>query len=305
MSVYVVASGGGGQGIGIQLGMLEQIVKFLDERDLSIDEWHGTSAGAVVGIEYGLTQDPIQMQYDFLKLKDTDLLGHFYSIKGALRAFAVFAGAGFKSLVGANPMNSAIDSFLDSRPYLKYFQKRYGDKTFHDLLMYCVTYGYNITLSELVEFTSNDSLARGAYVSSAQPPFIAPAVVNSERLISSYFIDGGLMAVLPIEKVASYAKAGDEIWVMLTSTALRPNPLDHGLLNHLAAALDSCVAENLRSALELVTLLSERDITVHFIDGTGYPRNLNGFTDFFKHRKELIEYGRTLARSYITKFETI
>lgn len=290
--ITIAGSGGGGRGVGLQLGAIQVLHKYLSDSGDRIVSWKGTSAGAVVGGVYcqNPSDDGINAAINrYLNDGPEKIFGKNYKTKLFWNSFWLFQKTALKILFGSNsPFDSNIDAFIDRDPYMNYLGSIFGSHKLSEFSVDLTVNGYDINTSQLIAFRENAYAFVSIYLSSAEPPFLPPY---------NRTIDGGLFLNLPLEQ--ALADQNDEIYLFLTSTSLKPNDNLKGVFNILRATVDSCVVENIRRSLKLIEQ-PNGTVKIHFIDlsAIGFNED-NSFIDFFEHRNEYLQKGREIMTSYL------
>jgi NTE family protein len=288
----LVLSSGGGLAVGIQLGMLDEL--FIAMPEMSFDFVAGTSGGGWVAAVYADSPNHSSIRNAigvYLHLTPKEVFGTFYWLTAPI-----------KDILWRINQNS-VRGFLSQKKYMRFLKDYFGNARMIDLAAECAIVGHDINQHQAIVFSNalqnidfghnikfiDDYVYRAVYVTSAQPPYIPPLLVNGDN-----WMDGGVTNSLPVD--LARAANVDEMWVFAVNSSNRSATEIRGLGDIIQESVDSAVGFNLKLALE--SLEDPNGIPSHVIYGDNFP-DVGGFLDFFDKSEELVEYGRRVMRNYL------
>lgn len=288
--VAVVMSGGGGEGLMVHGGVREVLQEHFTNTAREIVLLAGCSAGGIMALEWA--QRPSWSQRKritsiLLSLKKRDVFGWYSTQIRWLRIL----WAGVEQLLG---LKKRINGFLWARPYKKFLKKTLGDGYFSNTAIPVIVVGAEIVSRSpfIISAMKQIKIDVAAFVTSAQAPEIEPFEMGLEK-----YNDGGIVAVAPIE-VALGDPSIEEIWAVIVTKSTIPQPVN-GILGVLDATVHTAVADNLRRSIASLKWNGQGTPVDGYVLYANQFRPMGSFLDFFKHKKELYDYGVRTARDFI------
>ncbi len=288
----IVASGGNGDGIGLHLGAIVELLRYFVKQNKGLDAWVGTSAGAVVGS--WIANEPtvpgaVEAREIYLGLTAGDIFGNWWN-RNVIPFWRVT-----KTRLDIN----AVDSIGHSQSVKDAF-RRILPSVFFDML----TIPLVATVDDIANFrfgyldswnTPDFPVPEAAYASSAQPPFLEPLYLDIEKMT---LIDGGNAEVIPFKLALKLFTNLEEVWILAASDGSNGSGKSvHGIGNIAQAALSSRINQEIKKTLELARDPSDGIETHIIIDGKGAPST--PFFDWFDKSQEIVDAGRDNMLEYL------
>lgn len=280
----IYLSGGGGEALGVHLGMLDVLLK---ERNPYIVKVYGTSAGSIAGalLAKNPTVDGIQEAIDlYLYLEIKNVFGRCARFRRKLNQIGFFLSS------------NSVQSFNSGKKYAEFLKSVFEDTTEFQVPFTAVGYDLNTKLPVFFDSWLMDNTASvedAIFASTAQVPELPP-LVRSE---TSNIVDGGIELVLPVVKESLRSFNVKENWAFVaTKSGLPANRELKGLGDYIEESVDGLIAYNLKKSIE--DLQDPNGIPSHIIFATDFP-DMKNFLDFFNYKAELVDYGRRKMGEYL------
>ncbi len=282
MKIGLALGGGGARGFA-HIGVL----KVIDELEIPIDYIAGTSSGAVIGALYAMGYSAVQIEEMILKLKWQDIFDEKVCREDEYignKRWKPYANVFFdvrKNLLPKLPSAFLSGNNLTNLLFDLTFQSS-EIRDFDQLPIPFRCVATNILTGERKEFS------QGYLLEAVRASMSFPSIMQPFEIDNQLFIDGGILANLPVETVRDMG--ADFIIGIQTSSGLKSEEELVSLIDVLDQTINLRITQNVERSAELCDILIAPDIQeISLLD--------------FHRIKDLIDLGETASREYFNSIE--